>query len=64
MPTVIVSLHVWMPSGEFYGGGRCVSRYMAAEVVGQFELITGDERQNQNWERTGVPARAARVGWS
>src|SRR6185436_5094671 len=30
---------------------------------GQFELITGDHRQNQNWERTGVPARAARVGW-
>jgi hypothetical protein len=20
-------------------------------------------KQNQNWERTGVPARAARVGW-
>jgi hypothetical protein len=33
-------------------------------VVGEFELTTGDQRQNQNWERTGVPARGARVGWS
>jgi hypothetical protein len=26
-----------------------------AWVVGQFELITGDERQNQNWERSDQP---------
>jgi hypothetical protein len=24
-------------------------------VVGQFELITGDQRQNQNWERSDQP---------
>jgi hypothetical protein len=29
-------------------------------VVGSTATIA---TQNQNWERTGVPARAARVGW-
>jgi hypothetical protein len=26
-----------------------------SRVVGQFELITGDQRQNQNWERSDQP---------